>query len=93
MVASRVRQVMEAETRPVALFPPVNQSGPPMSAPITRPIPAAVKNPAIMVAREAGINSVDRERHVTIANSKKRKTKNRPVNANVRDCPNIGSRI
>lgn len=52
------RLLIAAETRPVISIPPVNQTGPPISAPTTRPVPAAARKPDIIVARDPGSNSV-----------------------------------
>ena len=61
------------DTSPVARIPPANQIWLPINEPITRPIPAAAKNPDIIVARDPGSSSVERDNDETMVNSKIRK--------------------
>ena len=80
------RQHAVTETRLLATIPPRSHIIPPINAPVIRPSPAAAKNPANIVAREPGSNSVHRERKVTIVNSTVKKMKNRPVRASEKEC-------
>ena len=64
------------DTSPVASIPPASQIWLPINEPMTRPKPAAAKKPDIIVARDVGNNSVDRDNDETMVNSKiKNRTK------------------
>jgi len=58
---------------------------------MTRPKPAAAKNPDIIVARDAGNNSVDRDNDETTVNSKIKKRTNRLIKARGRVCDKKGN--
>jgi len=69
------------DTRPVASIPPASQIWPPINEPMTRPKPAAAKKPDIIVARDVGNNSVDKDNDETMVNSKIKKRTNRLIKA------------
>ena len=79
------------DTRPVASIPPASQIWLPSNEPMTRPKPAAAKKPDIIVARDAGSNSVDRDNDETMVNSKIKKRANRLANARGKVCDEKGS--
>ena len=79
------------DTRPVASIPPANQIRLPINEPMTRPTPAAAKKPDIIVARDAGNNSVDRDNDETMVNSKIKKRANRLMKASGNVCDEKGS--
>jgi hypothetical protein len=74
------------DTRPVASIPPASQIWLPINEPMTRPKPAAAKKPDIIVARDVGNNSVDRDNDETMVNSKIKKRTNRLLKARGKVC-------
>jgi len=69
------------DTRPVDSIPPASQIWLPANEPTTRPKPAAAKKPDIIVARDVGNNSVDRDNDETMVNSKIKKRMNKLIKA------------
>ena len=75
----RAASVQNPDIRLMGNNPKLDQIMPPRNAPATLPIPATAKKAAMVDALNSGTSSVDRLMAVTMANSKKKKTRKRPV--------------
>lgn len=75
----RAASVQNPDIRQIGVNPKLDQIMPPRNAPATLPTPVTAKKAAIVDALNSGTSSVDRLMAVTMANSKKKKTRKRPV--------------